>query len=302
MSESRRSAACANEVHARCPHLMGLRLTGADLCRCPCHASCPVSGPDAADLGHWWDACTCPGSDPQRAEGRRTWNQDRPPTMSELEQRKRKRDAELSRAMAAVQPRATGLPASAVRQLLIDQLRSQGSDVPPEDLLDFEVMRIQHPLPPLPSPGAGLFASARALASAYRQHRSVARQFRSAMTTERETLAGPHGEQPYIPSFFDPDESLPIQVTLDQQALARLARPDGTVYVSLLPQPGTGPHPVAVFIREHQVGVLPAGDGALYRPAMAVAAGKGAVLMVRGVIDTLPGDEKRLRIYAAGIQ
>lgn len=281
---------------------MSLRLTGADLCRCPCHASCPVSGPDRADLGHWWDACTCPGSDGQRAESRRQWNQDRPPTMSDLEERKRRRDAELSRARAAVQPRAAGLPASAIRQLLIDQLRSQGSGVPPEDLLDFEVMRIQHPLPPLPPPGTGLFASARALASAYRQHRFVAREFGSAMTKEGETLAGPHGEKPYIPSFFDTDDSLPIQVTPDQQALARLARPDGTVYVSLLRQAGIGLHPVAVFIREEQVGVLPAGDGELYQPAMAAAAESGAVLMVRGVLDSLPGGEKRLRIYAAGIQ
>lgn len=222
--------------------------------------------------------------------------------MSEREEQSRAWKAERSRARAAVLPRAKGLSASAIRQLLIEQLRSQGSDVPPEDVLDIEVMHIQHPVPALPPPGTGLFASARALASAYRQHRSVAQEMRSAMgSTVQETLAGPHGERPYV-SFFDTDESMPMaEVAIDEQALARLARPDGIVYVSLQPQMSAGPGAVAVFVRDDQVGVLPAGDGTLYRPAMAAAAEKGEVLMVRGVIDSTSGGEQRLRIYATGI-
>lgn len=303
MSESTRSAACANELHARCPHLIQLRLTNVDLCRCSCHTSCPVSGPDAIFLDRWWGACTCPGSDRQRAEGRIKWNQDRPPTMAEREQRQRTQDDELARASTAVFFQAKGQPASVIRQLLIDQLRSQGSEVPPDGVLDMKVKCIQHSIPPIPPPSAGLFASARALVSAYRQHRSVIAEMRSEMqSAQQETLEGPHGEVPYV-SFYVADESLPMsQVTVDQRVLAQLARPDGTVYVSLLPQVSTEQYPVAVFIHEYQVGVLPPADGALYRPAMTVAAGRREVLMVRGTIDSLADGEKRLRIFAAGIQ
>lgn len=251
----------------------------------------------------WWDDCTCPGSDRQRAEGRRRWKQDRPPTMAERERRQRAWDDELSQASAAVFLQAKGQSAGVIRQLLIDQLRSQGSEVPPDGVLDMKVKSIQHSIPPIPPPNAGLFASARALVFAYRQHRSVVAEMRSEMqSTRQETLEGPHGEPPYV-SFFGADESLPMsQVTVDQRVLSQLARPDGTVYASLLPQASTEPHSVAVFIHEYLVGVLPPAGGALYRPAMTVAAGRREVLMVRGVIDSLPDGEKRLRIYAAGIQ
>lgn len=120
MSESRRSAAFANGLHARCPHLIQLRLTNVDLCRCSCHVPCPVSGPDAVILDRWWDACTCPGSDRQRAERRIKWKQDRPPTVAERERRQRAWDDELSQASAAVFSQAKGQPAGVIRQLLID--------------------------------------------------------------------------------------------------------------------------------------------------------------------------------------
>ncbi len=295
MSESRRSAACANELHMQCPHLMQLRLTGGTLCRCTCHFSCPVSGPDAVELGVWWDGCTCPGSGQRRAEGRRRWRRDRPPTMYELDQQLRERYAALSRAKEAIVTRARGLPANTIRQLLVEELRAQGAEVPDDFVLDLEVSDIQSAVPP----GAGLWPTVRALVSSYREMRSAERRWRSAQT-HAQLLQGPHGEQPYV--TFDTDYSLPmVQVVADQQALTQLALPGGEVYVSLLPQAGSEPYQVAVFIGEYQVGVLPAGDGARYQPAMAAAREKGAVLMVKGVIESPSGGEKQLRIYPAGI-
>lgn len=305
MSESRRSAACANELHARCPHLMHLKLTGGALCRCACHYSsysCPVSGPDTAELGAWWDDCTCPGSDRQRAEGRRRWHQDRPPTPYEVEQQLRAQEAALSRARSALLSRAQGLPADAVRQLLVEELRTQGAEPMADSVLDREVARIQatgRMQRAVPPRGAGPWSVVRSLASLYSEKRSIDRQWQSALRP-RQTLLGPHGEQPYV--TFDTDYSLPmVRVATDQQALAELAHPEGTVYVSLLPQAGGEPRTVTVFIDERQVGVLPADDGARYQPAMAAAREKGAVLMVEGVIKSPSGGEKQLRIYPAGI-
>jgi hypothetical protein len=284
MTESRRSAACANELHARCPHPMHLRLTGGALCRCACHSSCPVSGPDAAGLGAWRDACTCPGSVAQRAEARRRWHSDRPPTMAEVEQRLLDQDAALSRARDALAARPRGLPADEVRQLLVQELRAQGAEPPPDSVLDRAVASIQRAemmRGAMPAPGAGILSVARSLAFLHRAKRSADQQMRSAMKPAyTQTLRGPHGEQPYV--TFDTDYSLPtVQVTADQRALTRLALPGGEVFVSLLPQAGGEPEAVTVFIDEHHVGVLSATPAPLGVSALSGRCGSGVPCVAR---------------------
>lgn len=295
MSESRRSAACANGKHEMCPHLMNLRLTVGALCRCAGHASCPVSGPDAADLSAWWDACTCPGAGEQRARGRRWWHQDRPPTMYEEEQQLRAQEAALARARAALVTRASGLPLGTVRQMLVDELRSQGTAVPADSVLDREAGRIQRAVPP----GTGPLSAARMLARMYRHLRAAERDLRSAVQ-QAHTLLGPHGERPYV--IFDADHSLPtVQVEGSPSIFAELCPPGGEVFVTLLPEEGSGPGRVSGWIGDRQIGFLPAGEGGLYQPAMAAARVKGAVLMVKGTIDSSPDTVARLEIYPAGI-
>src|ERR1700691_731766 len=68
-----RSMACADDRHDNCSHLAGavaglnprrLRLeAGLTICKCPCHASCPVaSSRMAVSPADWEGRCSCPGA------------------------------------------------------------------------------------------------------------------------------------------------------------------------------------------------------------------------------------------------
>jgi hypothetical protein len=80
---SRRSAACAVDDHPECPHLMGFKLAGEQLCCCPCHGDCRYAGTVSVTPEEWWDSCSCPGSEWMREEGRRRWGREKPPTLEE---------------------------------------------------------------------------------------------------------------------------------------------------------------------------------------------------------------------------
>ena len=222
------------------------------------------------------------------------WHQDRPPTMYEAEQQLRAQEAALARARAALVTSASGLPPDRVRQMLVNELRNQGTALPADSVLDREVGRIQRTVPP----GAGLSSIARMLARAYGQKRSVERDLRSA-AQQAHSMQGPHGEQPYV--IFDSDHSLPmVQVESNPRALAEVSPAGSEVFVSLLPEE-TEPGRVSVWIDDQQIGFLFAEEGALYQPAMAAARAKRAVLMVKGIIDSSPERVTRLEIYPAGI-
>ena len=215
--------------------------------------------------------------------------------MHEAEQQLRAEEAALARARAALVTRASGLPLGTVQQMLVDELRSQGTALPADSVLDREAGRIQRAVPP----GAGPLSAARGLARMYRHMRAAERDLRSAVQ-QAHTLLGPHGEQPYV--TFDSDHSLPaVQVEGSPSTFAELSPPGGEVFVALLPEEGSGPGRVCVWIGDRQVGFLPAGEGELYRPAMAAARLNGAVLMVRGIIDSSPDRVARLEIDPAGI-
>src|SRR5215471_17959850 len=75
-----RTRACNGAAHRDCAHILGpgggfnprrLRLEfGAGLCKCTCHASCPVTITAAKRLTvpmkAWYTSCACPGAEPER--------------------------------------------------------------------------------------------------------------------------------------------------------------------------------------------------------------------------------------------
>lgn len=141
--------------------------------------------------------------------------------------------------------------------------------------------------------------AARVLARMYRHKRAVERDLQSAVQ-QAHTLLGPHGEQPYV--SFDTDDSLPtVQVEGSPSVFAELGPTGGEVFVALLPEGGSGPGRVSVWVGDRQIGFLPVGEGELYRPAMAAARVEAAVLMVKGTVDSSPDRVTRLEIYPAGI-
>jgi hypothetical protein len=85
-----RSRACLEGSHARCPHSIGqgggmnlrrLRFEfGTELCKCPCHAACPISGRQWCVADQVWrDGCTCPGAPALRARLEQSAMNPRPP-------------------------------------------------------------------------------------------------------------------------------------------------------------------------------------------------------------------------------
>jgi hypothetical protein len=75
-----RSRSCAGGMHKDCGHVGGgVRMVRRPdqlqstivLCRCVCHANCPVTGWRHVPLTAWQTLCACPGEKPQRA-----WKED----------------------------------------------------------------------------------------------------------------------------------------------------------------------------------------------------------------------------------
>jgi hypothetical protein len=113
---------CEVGEHDACPHrnVGGIRLVGrsrgpfVDLCACPCHDGCPVSG-QVSDAS-WEARCTCPGG----AEYRRVLAASR----AEREERTARR----KEAMAAAQARAdAGEPFD---EALAEELHRRDVDLP----------------------------------------------------------------------------------------------------------------------------------------------------------------------------
>jgi hypothetical protein len=85
-----RSEACIQASHAGCSHAIGygggfnprrFRFeSGTELCKCPCHASCPVtSARVVVDSQIWQESCSCPGAPALRAYEEQRARNPRPP-------------------------------------------------------------------------------------------------------------------------------------------------------------------------------------------------------------------------------
>jgi hypothetical protein len=156
---SQRSPACVNGAHQVCPHLLNFgggfnprRLRpefGAGLCRCSCHAACPVviaDGRLTVPIKAWRASCTCPGGERERRRQRDAGfdNGD----FGELWDQARRRSRARKEAFAATRARASGSTRAQIRQIYTAELLARGLKVPPEQVLDAVVDRIcGNPLP-----------------------------------------------------------------------------------------------------------------------------------------------------------
>jgi hypothetical protein len=149
-----------------------------------------------------------------RAEGRRRWRTDRPPSLGEVQEQVHAEEDALRQARAAVVSKARGLPPASIRQLLIEELVTHGRDRPFDEVLDRQVSHIQATVPP----GATFREGIIALARAYRNQRASASELRSSLQ-HPQMISGPHGQAPYLVLA---GRSLPMaQVQVDQEAMQR---------------------------------------------------------------------------------
>jgi hypothetical protein len=145
-----RSLPCTSEAHQDCGHVSvgvrgpapGHRLKSVvALCRCPCHAACPLADRMPVPLTVWQQLCACPG-----AEKHRAWKEDADEPWpgakeyGEKENRKSRERSEARRqAFRAARDAAPGKSRDEVRDLYIAELLAQGQEAPPEPLLEATV-------------------------------------------------------------------------------------------------------------------------------------------------------------------
>jgi hypothetical protein len=144
-----RSASCVGGTHQDCAHIgASFRSIQPDrlhstilLCRCPCHAACPVTGWRHVPLTAWQELCECPGEKPQRA-----WKEDAAdPWPGAREQWERDNAAWAGRRQArkqafeAAREAATGKTRQQVREIYLEELRARGQEMPSQPLLEAQV-------------------------------------------------------------------------------------------------------------------------------------------------------------------
>lgn len=137
-----RSRHCAAGKHQVCGHVgvafrrpmdgMAALQSTIVLCRCDCHAACPLTGWEQVLLTAWQELCECPG-----AAFQRTWKEDiDDPWRGAREQRERQRRAERERkeahrqAFEAAREAAPGKTRPEVRELYLAELRARGGPDP----------------------------------------------------------------------------------------------------------------------------------------------------------------------------
>ena len=145
--ESERSVSCADDEHNDCPHMRSIEYgvnpfrrrseSRVVLCRCECHAACPVTSTRRTiPVPAWRESCTCPAaatvpSTVGRAHGS---GQDTAEA------------AHLSparvEALNAAGDQAAGQSREQVKALYQAELRARGLDIPMEAVLDVEVSLI----------------------------------------------------------------------------------------------------------------------------------------------------------------
>jgi len=153
-----RTPACKRAVHDDCPHESRIgggfnpwRLRpefGAMLCRCPCHASCPVTSTDrlSVPMKAWYTSCTCPGAEVarQRLDDAGIKVRD----FAEMREERQRRSRAGKEAVAATRARAAGKSREDIREIYIAELRARNLKVPAEPVLDAVVDHITgNPLP-----------------------------------------------------------------------------------------------------------------------------------------------------------
>src|SRR5215475_7432633 len=147
-----RALACAREAHDDCPHLFGIRISGAfnprvlhlglgaTMCRCSCHSTCPVA-PGGKQMTVpwkvWWASCTCPGADQARRRMEDAGVEFADP--GELWEKAKRDSAARNEAFRSARDRAAGRSRDEVREIYLAELRSRGLPMPSFDVVDATV-------------------------------------------------------------------------------------------------------------------------------------------------------------------
>jgi hypothetical protein len=145
-----RSRACAGQEHQSCGHVgMGARRLASGgqlesiivLCRCPCHAACPLADRMPVSLTVWQQLCACPGAEKQRA-----WKEDPDepwPGAKESWERTQRNSQERKeayrQARQATRTDAGKKSRDEVRDLFIAELRARGQEIPPGPFLEAHI-------------------------------------------------------------------------------------------------------------------------------------------------------------------
>jgi hypothetical protein len=151
--------ACKQAAHDDCPHVYGggggfnprrLRLEfGEYLCRCPCHASCPVQYETnrlTVSPKTWQTSCTCPGAEQVRRGMDEAGVEF--PDFGEMQEEARRRRQLRKEAFQATQARATGKSRAEIREIYVAELRARDLKIPAETILEAIVDHLNgNPLP-----------------------------------------------------------------------------------------------------------------------------------------------------------
>jgi hypothetical protein len=178
--EMLRTPACTRQMHADCPHRMGmgggfnprrLRLeVGAGLCRCSCHSFCPVANTGkrmTVPMKTWYTSCTCPGADLDRERLDQAEFKIR--DFAELREEAQHRRRESREAFESARARSAGKSREEIRDLYLAQLRARDLKAPPDPILDAIVERILgNPLPAARVAGETLVDMGKAIHQLYR--------------------------------------------------------------------------------------------------------------------------------------
>lgn len=143
-----RSQPCIRGEHDECPHLCGfgggfipwrLRFEfGAVLCKCECHSSCPIAGPQAAIPERTWrESCTCIGAEQERRKLADAGVE--LPDFKEHMEQSRQRSQTRRQAFEAARSNAAGKTREEIRDLYEAELRARGLEIPPDEILDAHV-------------------------------------------------------------------------------------------------------------------------------------------------------------------
>jgi len=153
-----RSRACAGGSHQDCGHVgVGVRRPASPhrlqsivaLCRCSCHAACPLADLMPVSLTVWQQLCPCPGG-----ESYRSWKEDPDdpwPGYQEYQEEEQRESRERSQArrqaFRAAGDAASGKSRDEIRELYTAELRARGQQIPPEPFLEADIdLLTGHPM------------------------------------------------------------------------------------------------------------------------------------------------------------
>jgi hypothetical protein len=112
--------------------------SGAGLCKCDCHSSCPVTSTRITTSPQTWrQSCTCPGAQAERIRNDQAGAQF--PDFGELWAKSQQEAQSIREAFRATRASAAGKSREQVRDVFIAELRSRGLEIPREEILDAHV-------------------------------------------------------------------------------------------------------------------------------------------------------------------